>query len=59
MTQGGQHWCDGVLPSEVGGGIGLRVLRPQGIIHILEVLQVRELRDPAGQHLGEEERGCP
>lgn len=48
-----------VLPCEVGGGISLCVLRPQGIIHILEVLQVGELRDATGQHLEEERRTCP
>lgn len=47
-----------VLPCEVGGGIGLCVLRPQGIIHILEVLQVGKLRDSTGQHLEERRVAC-
>lgn len=47
-----------VLPCKVGGGVGLGVLRPQGVVDVLEVLQVGELRDPTGQHLaGEQGRG--
>lgn len=49
------HPCP--LPGEVGGGIGIRVLWPQGIIDVLEVLQVGELRDATGQHLGGKAEG--
>lgn len=46
------HPCP--VPGEVGGGVGIGVLRPQGIVDVFEILQVGELGDAAGQHLGSE-----
>lgn len=39
------------LPGEVHGGFRLGLVRPQGIIDILQILQIRQLRNAAGQHL--------
>ena len=39
------------VPGKVHGGVGLRLVRSQCIIDVLQIVQIRKFRDPTGQHL--------
>lgn len=39
------------IPGEVHSGISLRLMWSESVVDVLKILEIREFRDPTGQHL--------